>query len=175
LLAVLLIGAIFQQSAGYEVCKMAQPRRKKKFIDSRVQGALARRIILHWLVFLSVALLVSFILQVLTDPFRPLTAHLGNVWWTHGPFLLVTAFLLPVFVVDTIKVSHRFAGPIFALRRAIREIAQGKPPRKLKFRRKDFWQNLADDYNAMLLHLDLLEDDGELTAAEEEKLVRSER
>jgi hypothetical protein len=154
---------------------MAQPRRKKKFIDSRVQGALARRIIVHWLVFLSVALLVSFILQVLTDPFRPLKAHLQNIWWTHGPFLLVTAFLLPVFIVDTIKLSHRFAGPIFALRRAIREIVQGKPPRKLKFRRKDFWQNLADDYNAMLLRLDLLEDDGDLAATGEEQLAHSNK
>jgi hypothetical protein len=156
---------------------MAQPRRTKKFIDSHVQGALARRIILHWLVFLSVAVLVSFILQVLSNPFRPLTAHLRDVWWTHGPFLLVMAFLLPVFIADTIKLSHRFAGPIFALRRAIREIVQGKPPRKLKFRRKDFWQDLADDYNAMLLRLELLEDDDLKAAdkADKQERVASEK
>jgi hypothetical protein len=154
---------------------MAHPRRKKKFIDSHVQGALARRIILHWLVFLSVASLVSFILQILSNPFQPLMAHLRNVWWTHGPFLLVLAFLLPVFVVDTIKVSHRFAGPIFALRRAIREIVQGKPARKLKFRRQDFWQDLADDYNAMLLHLELLEPNDNVPLARTEEPARAEK
>jgi hypothetical protein len=133
------------------------PRRKKHFIDSTVQGALARRIIVHWLVFLAVGCLVAFILQVLSDPFRPIASHVQNMWWTHGPFLLVLVFLLPVFVVDTIKLSHRFAGPIYALRKAIREVAQGGLPRRLKFRRRDFWHELADDYNAMLVKLEVLE------------------
>jgi hypothetical protein len=124
-----------------------------------VQGALARRIILHWLVYLAVGSLVAFILQVLSNPFRPLTAHVRDMWWTHGPFLLVLAFLLPVFVVDTIKLSHRFAGPIYALRRALREIVQGEKPRRLKFRKRDFWHGLADEYNAVLVKFDLLEED----------------
>jgi nitrogen fixation/metabolism regulation signal transduction histidine kinase len=143
---------------------MAQPRRTKHFIDSTVQGSLARRIILHWLAFLSVAFLVSFILQVLSNPFRSITAHLQDLWFTHGPFLLVTVFLLPVFIVDSIKLSHRFAGPIFSLRRAIREVAAGAPPRKLKFRRRDFWQDLALDYNAMLEQLGALENEKKETA-----------
>ena len=137
---------------------MPKPRRTKHFIDASVQGSLARRIIGHWLVFLLVAALISFVLQVLSNPFRPLSNHAQELWWTHGPFLLVMVFLLPVFVVDTIKISHRFAGPVYSLRRALREIAEGKPPRKLKFRRHDFWHELADDYNAMLLRLNLLDD-----------------
>jgi hypothetical protein len=132
-------------------------RRSKKFIDSSVQGSLARRIIFHWLLFLLVASLAAFVLQALSNPFRPLSAHVRDIWWTHGPFLLVLFFLLPVFVVDSIKLSHRFAGPIYSLRRAIRDVAQGKPARKLKFRRHDFWQDVADDYNAMLLRLELLD------------------
>jgi hypothetical protein len=153
---------------------MARPRRTKKFIDVNVQGSLARRIIFHWLLFLLVASLASFILQVLSNPFRPLTAHLRDMWWTHGPFLLVLVFLLPVFVVDSIKLSHRFAGPIYALRRAMRDIVQGKPPRKLKFRRHDFWHDLAEDYNAMLLRLELLNDEAELPV-NDEALVASHK
>jgi hypothetical protein len=136
---------------------MAQPRRTKHFIDSSVQGSLARRIICHWLAFLSVAFVVSFLLQVLSNPFQPISAHLQSLWYTQGPFLLVSVFLLPVFVVDTIKLSHRFAGPIFALRRAIREVANGEAPRRLKFRRRDFWQDLALDYNKLLERLGALE------------------
>ena len=132
---------------------MPKPRRTKHFIDSNVQGALARRILFHWVAFMAVAFLVSFILQVLANPFRPISAHLQDMWYTHGPFLLVMVFLLPVFIVDSIKLSHRFAGPIFALRRAIREVAAGAAPRRLKFRRRDFWQDLAADYNAMLARL----------------------
>jgi len=145
---------------------MARPRRTKKFIDADVQGSLARRIIFHWLLFLLVASLAAFILQVLSNPFRPLAAHLEDIWFTHGPFLLVLDFLLPVFVVDSIKLSHRFAGPIYSLRRAIRDIGQGKPARKLKFRRHDFWHEIAEDYNVMLHRLELLSGDTELPAAE---------
>jgi hypothetical protein len=137
---------------------MAHPRRKKHFIDSNVQGTLARRIIFHWFVFFLVTGLASFVLQVLANPFRPVTAHAQDMWLTHGPLLLVMVFLLPVFVMDTIKLSNRFAGPIFSLRRSIREIVQGKQPRKLKFRRRDFWHDLADDYNALLLRMGLLDE-----------------
>jgi hypothetical protein len=56
-------------------------------------------------------------------------------------------------VVDTIKLSHRFAGPVVNLRRSMREIAEGGTPRKLQFRRTDFWHELADDYNALLARL----------------------
>jgi hypothetical protein len=145
---------------------MAHPRRRKHFIDSNVQGTLARRIIFHWFVFLLVTALASFVLQVLSNPFRPVGAHAQDLWMTHGPLLLVMVFLLPVFVMDTIKLSNRFAGPIFSLRRSIREIVQGKQARKLKFRRKDFWHGLAEDYNALLLRAGLLEEIADESDAE---------
>ena len=132
---------------------MSRPQRRQKFIDSKVQGALARRIIFHWLMFVSVAAVAALLLQVLSDPFRPAGDHLQNVWYTHGPFIVVMLFLLPVFVMDTIKLSHRFAGPIFSLRRTMREVADGQPPKKLKFREGDFWHDLATDYNAMIARL----------------------
>jgi hypothetical protein len=154
---------------------MARPRRKKHFIDANVQGALARRLIVHWLVFLMVAALAAFVLQVLSNPFRPLIIHARDVWWTQGPFLVVLAFLLPVFIVDSIKLSHRFAGPVFALRRAFREIVQGKPPRKLKFRRHDFWQELAEDYNAMLLKMQLLDEEVDHETPADEQLTVAEK
>ena len=151
---------------------MAKPSRTKHFIDSNVQGALARRITIHWLVFMSVTSLVALILQVLANPFRPLSEHMQDLWWAQGPFLLVMFFLLPVFIVDTIKLSHRFAGPIFSLRRTIRAVAQGEKPRKLKFRRRDFWHDLAEDYNAMLVRLGALEDETS-EGSESETLVES--
>jgi nitrogen fixation/metabolism regulation signal transduction histidine kinase len=151
---------------------MGFPPRKKRFIDSNVQGALARRIIFHWLVFMLVTSVIAFVLQALADPFRPLSSHLKELWWSQGPFLLVMLFLLPVFVTDAIKLSHRFAGPIFNLRRTIRGVAQGETPRRLKFRRHDFWQDLAEDYNAMLTRLGALKDENSATV-NDEQLVES--
>jgi hypothetical protein len=129
---------------------MSHPTRKKTFIDAKVQGALVRRLVLHWAAFITVAAVVAFALQVLRDPFRPLEQHLQEMWWTHGPFLLVMFFMMPVFIVDTIKLSHRFAGPIFRLRNVIRSMAEGEPFKPVKFRDMDFWQDLADDFNTMI-------------------------
>jgi hypothetical protein len=132
---------------------MSRPQRRQKYVDSKVQGALARRVIFHWLIFLAVASVAALMLQVLSDPFRPASEHFENLWYTHGPFLVVMVFLLPVFVIDTVKISHRFAGPIYSLRRTMREVADGRPPRKLQFREGDFWHELAADYNAMIARL----------------------
>jgi methyl-accepting chemotaxis protein len=129
---------------------MSQHARKKTFVDPKVQGALVRRMVLHWVAFFAVASLVAFCLQLLTNPFRPFEQLVREVWWTHGPFLLVLFFMLPVFIVDTIKLSHRFAGPIYRLRNVIRSIAHGDRYQPLKFRELDFWQGLADDFNEMV-------------------------
>jgi hypothetical protein len=132
---------------------MSHSGRKKTFVDPKVQGALVRRLVFHWCAFIAVAALVAFCLQVLSNPFRSIEEHAQQVWWTHGPFLLVMFFLLPVFILDTIKLSHRFAGPIYRLRNTIRSLANGEEVRPLKFREVDFWQGLADDFNLMVARL----------------------
>ena len=124
--------------------------RKKTYVDPKVQGTLIRRLVIHWVAFVSVAGAIAFCLQLLSNPLLPLGEHIQQLWWTHGPFLLVLVLLLPVFVFDTIKLSHRFAGPIYRLRQSIRNIAQGDPPPRLKFRDFDFWQGLAQDFNLMV-------------------------
>ncbi|MCG8448619.1 MAG: hypothetical protein MI725_03440 [Pirellulales bacterium] len=129
---------------------MLQTDRKKKFVDSQVQGKLVRRLVLHWLTFFMAGSVLAFCLQVLTNPFLSIGEQFQQMWWTHGPFLLVMLFLLPVFVLDTIRLSHRFAGPIYRLRQTIHNIACGDPPPRLKFRDFDFWQGLAEDFNRMV-------------------------
>ncbi len=129
---------------------MSFPERKQTFIDPQVQGTLVRRLILHWVGFFVTASIVAFVLQVMSDPLLPLSAHFQELWWTQGPFLVVMVFLLPMFVLDTIKLSHRFAGPIYRLRQTIRSIADGNDPPRVKFRDFDFWQGLADDFNRMI-------------------------
>ena len=129
---------------------MSYPERKKKYVDPKVQGALVRRLVLHWLLFLAAVSILAFCLQVLSNPFVSLGQHMQQLWWTQGPLLLVMLFLLPVFVLDTIKLSHRFTGPIYRLRQVIRNIAQGDLAPRLRFRDFDFWQGLAEDFNRMV-------------------------
>jgi hypothetical protein len=146
--------AAMQKHTKYKVNgSMAHQGRKKTFVDPKVQGALVRRLVMHWCAFIAVAGLVAFCLQVLSNPFTSILEHAQNVWWTHGPFLLVMVFMLPVFIVDTIKLSHRFAGPIYRMRQTIRSLAKGGAYTPMKFRDLDFWQGLAEDFNQMVERL----------------------
>jgi nitrogen fixation/metabolism regulation signal transduction histidine kinase len=58
-----------------------------------------------------------------------------------------------VFIVDTIKLSHRFAGPIYRMQQTIRSLARGGAFTPIKFREFDFWQNMAEDFNQMVERL----------------------
>lgn len=140
---------------------MSYAQRKKMYIDPQVQGALARRLIIHWAMFICIAMVLAFCMQVLGDPMRPLRVHAQQAWWIHGPFFLILLALIPVFVRDSIKLSHRFAGPIYRLRKTIRTIADGKPIPRLKFRDADYWHGLADDFNTMVQRLSEGADDPE--------------
>ncbi|MEQ8208896.1 MAG: hypothetical protein RH917_03620 [Lacipirellulaceae bacterium] len=153
---------------------MAHPERKKTFVDPQVQGALARRLCMHWVAFIAVAAAVAFCLQVLSNPFRPISEHFQQLWWTQGPFIMVMVFMMPVFVVDTIKISHRFAGPIYRLRQTIKEIAETGEVKVLKFRDFDFWQGLADDFNKMTSKLTGMNYDPNLAAEDSQEAAQPE-
>ena len=129
---------------------MSHPKRKKKFIDVKVQGTLVRRLVCHWIAFIGIAGFAALILQLCTNPFRSFDEHFHSLWFSHGPLLVSLLFLLPVFVVDMIALSHRFAGPVVQLRNALRGVAAGEHGHRLRFRDHDFWQELAEDYNAAL-------------------------
>ena len=129
---------------------MSSDQRKKKYIDPKVQGALARRLVFHYLIFLLGSSLFAFLLQILTNPFNPLSNTLQELWWSQGPFILVGCCLIPVFVNDTVKLSHRFVGPIIRVHGVVRRSADGEQVTAVKLRPGDFWHQFVDDFNMML-------------------------
>ena len=143
---------------------MSNTKRKKKFIDSTVQSALIRRILIHWTVFLVLVTIVAFLMQFFSDPFLPVTKHLSELWWTHGFILIVLLLLMPVFVFDAVKMSNRFAGPIHRLKTTIRGLANGEAYQPMTFRGADYWRTLAEDFNAMVQRLTSGESDQKTNA-----------
>jgi hypothetical protein len=129
---------------------MATDQRSKRFVDPAVQGALSRRLILHWVVFLMVSASCALLVQFLSDPFRPLSVLIQQMWWTQGPVLMVGVCLLPVFVLDTIKLSHRFAGPLVRIRSVIVKAGHGETVQPIKLRPDDFWHDFAAEVNIVL-------------------------
>lgn len=127
-------------------------QRKNFFVDPKVQGALIARIVLYWFVYLIGIALMTLCWQILTGPRQPFLAHLMRMWTNNAPVLVASLLLMPVVMVDLVRLSNRFVGPLFRLRRSMRELARGQHVEPLEFRDADFWQEVAGEFNAIAAH-----------------------
>ncbi len=128
-------------------------RRNKTLVDPPVQKRLIRRMVVHWLVFVAAALMLTLFLQYFSNPFESFAWHLNELWWNQAPMIVALVALLPVFILDSVKLSNKFAGPIKRLKESIADVSAGKDVEPLSFREGDFWQSLAQDFNNMVSKL----------------------
>jgi hypothetical protein len=130
---------------------MGKEKRRQMFVDWRVQGALVLQAFMQWCMYL----LASFTLVTLWYAFS--TGMNGGfvecvraVWIRFAPVFCALLLLLPYAIWDTVQTSHRFVGPIHRLRKTLNQLARGEAVDELKFRDKDYWGSLADEFNQAL-------------------------
>src|SRR5688500_6842404 len=123
--------------------------RKRIFVDAEVQGALIRRVLVHWTAFAATLAVILGAVQFFTNPLGSLEEHLALFPRRHGLTFIVLLFLLPAFLWDTARLTHRFSGPVLRLRRMMKELAAGEDPGELRFRDGDFWMELGDHFNGV--------------------------
>lgn len=123
------------------------PKRKKLFVDGAVQGSLLRRVAFHWSLYFTGLVVVLGIFYVLQGFATSKPISLNGFFQEHLILFAVLLSLIPVFLYDTLKLSHRFAGPIVRLRGGLRDWADGKDVQPISLRKHDFWSELADEFN----------------------------
>lgn len=64
--------------------------------------------------------------------------------------LVASLLLLGPITFDMLRLSNRFAGPVFRMQRELKQIAQGGKPEPIRLRDNDYWHDFADDLNAAL-------------------------
>jgi hypothetical protein len=134
---------------------MAHFKRKKLFVDPKVQGLLVLRVVIYWVACMATLELLRLTWLIATGPEQPtFTAYFLNYdWRAVGGRLLIASILLVPIVWDMLNFSNRFAGPVYRMRRILRETAQGRPIERVQLREGDYWHGLADDLNAALEQL----------------------
>ncbi len=126
-------------------------RRSQKLIDYEVQSSLVVRLCIHWTLFMIATAVGMFLwVRLIEAPVATMAETASKFYSIFIPLLIVAIALLPVFVLDAVKLSNRFTGPIFRLRRTLASIAEGKTVRPLEFRSNDFWRSLANDFNQVV-------------------------
>ena len=124
--------------------------RKHLFVDPKVQGALVARVVLYWVVCIMAICLMLLCWRIVTGPARMFYTHFDDMWFFYGPAFVASLLLLPLVILDVIRLSNRFAGPVLRLRRSIRELARGEHVDPIEFRDNDFWQEFAEEFNILL-------------------------
>jgi hypothetical protein len=134
-----------------------QCRRSRIFIDREVQGALMLRVAFYWFCCLLSIVLLVLCWNVFTGPRRPFAELFHEIYERYAPALLASLILLPMVMIDVMRLSHRFVGPVVRLRGALRELAQNGRVRPIAFREHDYWQELAGDFNRVAEKVEAVE------------------
>lgn len=139
--------------------KKSKFKRRQLFVDPKVQGALVLRLLGYWAV--TVVTLTAMVLcwRIITGPGRVFYTHFEEMWFHYGPALIASLLLLPLMVIDCIRLSNKFAGPLYRLRRCMRELHEGMPVPPIHFRDGDYWQEIADEFNILSAKVQKLEQD----------------
>lgn len=126
-------------------------RRTKALVDPEVQGSVLRKIAIHWvLFFICNAIALMIWIRLYEQPDANWGQTFGDCMRRFLPFFIITMALIPAFVWDTLKLTNRFAGPILRFRAALADAKAGRAVAPLHFRNNDFWQEIAENFNAVV-------------------------
>ena len=129
---------------------MSQIRRRQLWVDAKVQGTLLLHVILYWLYCLLTVTVMALVCIVFSK--RPSTSVdlFQELWLSCGPALLGSVLLLPLVLLDCLRFSNRFSGPMVRLHREIKAMADGEVSRSVQLRDGDFWLEFAEDWNRVV-------------------------
>jgi len=129
---------------------MQNSRRRQNFSDEMVQGELMFRVVIYWMCCLLTVALLVVAWSIHTGPPRPIRIVLQQSLIRYSPAIFGSVVLLPLVLLDVLRVSNRFVGPIQRLRNALRRVAAGDPVDPIRFRSNDYWQDMAFYFNQFL-------------------------
>ena len=131
-------------------------RRRQSLVDPEVQGGVLKKIFVHWvLFFICNALALTIWVRLFEQPEVGWGQSFVDTLIRFLPFFVITMALIPAFVWDTLKLTNRFAGPMLRFRAALRDARDGRAVAPLHFRDNDFWKEIAENFNAVVIRHDM--------------------
>ena len=140
---------------------MFKAKRRQLFVDPKVQGALLARVIAYWAFYMFAVAVLMLGWRVLTHTPAPFITHVRNLWFDCVPMFAASCLLLPFLATDIVRLSNRFCGPLVRVRDGLRGLVRGEDVPPVSFRKDDFWQDLGDEFNAVLVKHRCLQADSE--------------
>lgn len=141
---------------------MAHPKpflkRKKFFINPRVQGLVLRRCAVFWFVYHFLMLHTLFAVEFMKYQLSIMNG--GNVvsflnlysdfLSKYAPLVITSLAMLPVVAIDVLKMSHRIVGPLIPFQRAMQRLKNGEQVDEVQIRNDDLLVEFQQDFNEFL-------------------------
>ncbi len=144
-----------------------RPKRKQLLTD-RVQVALMVRATSYWLYCLLTLTLMTLCWRIANTEPQTFHSHLHALKRDFAPAAAASLILLPIVLIDVLRFSNRFTGPMVRVRRMLKSMIEGQPVQPIAFRDGDFWDDFAIDINGVAARLQELE--AKVAALENERL-----
>ena len=129
-------------------------RRRRHYVDAKVQGDLLRYLTSYWLLGLATYAAVILVYRIVPYWLAGEDQLLAAVWRDLCPFIIVSVAISPFVLISAIRFSNRFVGPMLRFRRAMKQLAKGETPERIELRRQDYWRDMADDINQVSVLLE---------------------
>lgn len=126
---------------------MATFKRRKLFVDPKVQGAFLARIVLYWFLCVAAAGTAMFSWMFFTGGPSAMYRPLAEFWTHFEPAVYISLLMLPVILFDCTRLTNRLAGPMFRIRREMHKLSLGEPTQPVHLRNGDYWTEFADEFN----------------------------
>ena len=128
-------------------------RRRRKFVDTKVRGAVLKQSVYYWLWGSATFALILFVYRIVPATISGNGSLLEHAWYYLAPIAFASGILLPLVILRSIHFSHKFVGPMLRIRRALFQLADGEPTPVIELREDDHWTDIAEAVNAISLKM----------------------
>jgi hypothetical protein len=132
-------------------------RRNRIYVGGKVQGGLAKRLAIGWVLYNVLLFQGSFLVWYLesanpsvdTDQ-QAFAQRYETFAWQNRLMIFGALAAGPILVWDVVRCTHRVAGPLLRLENALWRMAKGETFREIRFREGDWVDSLERALNAYL-------------------------
>jgi hypothetical protein len=137
-------------------------RRKRTFVNARVQGRIVGRVASYWVLYHIVlwhGLFVFRYAQVrMSSGDDQGLQTVGSIYWQfcidHIPLLMAAFLIMPLFMLDFLRLTHRVVGPLVRAGDALQQLMRGERVSAVEFRKGDLLTEFQATFNDYLAYND---------------------
>lgn len=133
-------------------------RRKRTFVNARAQGRVVLRVAAYWIMYHIVlwhGLFVFRYAQVRMSADETLLRQgVDSLYWQfcidHVPLLMASLLIMPLFMLDFIRLTHRIVGPLLRANNSLQQLMRGEHVPQVEFRKGDLLTEFQTTFNDFL-------------------------